>query len=529
MYILCLMKKRTTNGEKIVMANNSKNKGTTAKRSNKKKDKIRNNIKIVGYIICAVQLLLSILATVYVIRLKIVPTSYIVIIDILLLILIVLFVLMQRWSVPGVIASFTSLIISCLLVIGCFYINFTYKKLKGMSGVDTKIDNVNVYVRAEDSAQSIYDASGYSFGILKDLDRENTDKTIDDIQNIIGQNISVTEYNTALDLVKGLYNNETQAIILNDAYISFVKDSEGFDDVESRIRSIYNASFESEISTEEDIPDDYLNNGDRVFTILLNGVDTRGRTITNSNSDTNILMTVNLDTHQILMISTPRDYFIPLSISGNSRDKLTHSGAYGVDVTIDTLEMLYNVNIDNYVRINFDGFIDVIDALDGITVYSEYEFDGFDNDVVNMTYHFNQGYNDVNGKQALLFARERHAFSEGDRQRGKNQMAVIEGMIDKATSPQILKNYTDIWNEVSDCVVTSMEYDEIADFVKFQLEDSPKWDIVKYSVTGSDSMSTTYSTGDAEVYVMIPDEATVNQAKEYLRQIYNNETVIISE
>ena len=196
---------------------------------------------------------------------------------------------------------------------------------------------------------------------------------------------------------------------------------------------------------------------------------------------------------------------------------------------MDTLEMLYNVNIDDYVRINFDGFIDVIDALGGITVYSEYAFEGFDNDVVNMTYHFNQGYNDVNGKQALLFARERHAFSEGDRQRGKNQMAVIEGLIDKATSNQILKNYTQIWNEVSDCVVTSMEYDEIADFVKYQLSDNPKWDIVKYSVTGSDSMSTTYSTGSAEVYVMIPDETTVDKAKEYLRQIYNNERVIISE
>ena len=283
-------------------------------------------------------------------------------------------------------------------------------------------------------------------------------------------------------------------------------------------------------SIKKDINEDYLNSeDDKVFTIIINGVDTRGRTITNSNSDTNILLTVNMNTHQILMISTPRDYFVPLSISGNVRDKLTHSGAYGVDVTMDTLEMLYGVNVDDFVRINFDGFMDVIDALGGITVYSEYEFDGFDNDVVNMTYHFNQGYNDVNGKQALLFARERHAFLDGDRQRGRNQMAVIEGMIDKALSPQILKNYTNIWNEVSDCVLTSMDYDEIAEFVKIQLADSPSWEVVKYSVTGSDAMSTTYSTGSAEVYVMIPDETTVNQAKEYLRQIYAGERVVIPE
>ncbi|MBQ8913174.1 MAG: LCP family protein, partial [Lachnospiraceae bacterium] len=321
--------------------------------------------------------------------------------------------------------------------------------------------------------------------------------------------------------------NQTQAMILNDAYMCFITDTAGFEDAESRIKVIYNKNYESSIKKE--VNEEYLNSEGRVFTVLLNGVDTRGSTIANSNSDTNILMTVNMDTHQILMISTPRDYFVPLSISGNVRDKLTHSGAYGVDVTMDTLEMLYGVNIDDYVRINFDGFMDVIDALGGITVYSDYEFDGFDNDVVNMTYHFNQGYNELNGKQALLFARERHAFTDGDRQRGKNQMAVIEGMIDKALSPQILKNYTNIWSEVSDCVVTSMDYDEIADFVKTQLSDGTNWNVVKYSVTGTDSSSTTYSTGSTEVYVMIPDEETVNQAREYLRQIYAGQTVVIPE
>lgn len=108
-------------------------------------------------------------------------------------------------------------------------------------------------------------------------------------------------------------------------------------------------------------------------------------------------------------------------------------------------------------------------------------------------------------------------------------MAVIEAMIDKALSPQILKNYTNIWNEVSDCVVTSMEYDEIADFVKTQLSEGTKWDVQKYSVTGFDLMTTAYSTGSAQVYVMDPDMETVNQAKEYLRQIYAGEIVSVPE
>ncbi len=502
--------------------------GPTVRRRNQKNEKVKKVIKIVGYIACAIQFLFSILATIYIIRLKLVPTSYIVMVDILLIVLLALFVFMQKWPIPGIIATFLSVIVSTILVIGCFYIKFTYNKIQDMSGVDTKVDNVNVYVRVDDPAQEITDTNGYVFGILSTLDRTNTENIKKDIESILGHQINTIEFDTVQDLVLGLYYNQTQAIILNNAYMSFVTGTEGFEDTESKIRSIYNKNYESKI-TEEEANEDYLKSEGRVFTILLNGVDTRGSTITNSNSDTNILMTVNMDTHQILMISTPRDYYVPLSISGGAKDKLTHSGAYGVDVTMDTLEMLYGVNVEDYVRINFDGFIDVIDALGGITVYSDYDFEGFDNDVVNMTYQFHQGYNEVNGKQALLFARERHAFAEGDRQRGKNQMAVIEGMLDKALSPQILKNYTTIWNEVSDCVVTSMEYDEIADFVKTQLESGASWDIQKYSVTGFDLMTTAYSTGSAQVYVMDPDMETVNQAKEYLRQIYAGERVIVPE
>lgn len=503
--------------------------GATVRRKNQKNEQVKKIIKIIGFIACAIQFIFSIVATIYVIRLKLFPASYIVTVDVLLLVLLALFLFMQKWPVPGIIATFLSVIVSTILVIACFYIKFTYSKLHDMSGVDTKVDNVNVYVRVEDPAQEITDTNGYVFGILTTLDRNNTDNIRKDIEGLLGHPIETIEFDTVQDLVLGLYYNQTQAIILNDAYMNFVTDTEGFEDTETKIRSIYNKSYESKI-TEEEKNDDYLKSEGRVFTILLCGVDTRGSSITNSNSDTNILMTINRDTHQILMISTPRDYYVPLSISGGAKDKLTHSGAYGVDVTMDTLEMLYGVNVEDYVRINFDGFIDVIDALGGISVYSDCDFVAFDNDVTNLgDYPFHQGYNEVDGAHALLFARERHAFADGDRQRGKNQMAVIEAMIDKALSPQILKNYTSIWNEVSDCVVTSMEYDEIADFVKTQLSEGTKWDVQKYSVTGFDLMTTAYSTGSAQVYVMDPDMETVNQAKEYLKQIYAGEIVSVPE
>ena len=507
-------------------------KGRETNRTESKKTrerKLNRKLAKIGIIVCIIQLIVSVVFLVYTKKLKLIPASYMSKISLVLALMVFFFMVMQLWKVTGITATFLSLIISSMLLIGCFYVDFTYDKLKGMSGVATKIDNVNVYVRNEDSARNINEVGSYQFGILTDLDRDNTNTIIQKIETLIGKQITITEYASADELIQSLYNNQTQAVILNDAYIGFVKSAEGFEDVESRIRVIYNMSFKTEITTEEKAVDETVPKNENVFTILLNGVDTRGSTISNSNSDTNILMTINMDTHQILMISTPRDFYVPLSISNGAKDKLTHSGAYGIDVTMDTLEMLYGVDVEDYVRINFDGFIDVIDALGGITVYSDYDFEGFDNDVVNMTYQFHQGYNDVNGKQALLFARERHAFAAGDRQRGKNQMAVIEGIVDKASSPQILKNYTSIWNEVSDCVVTSMSYDEIADLVRKQLDDGIKWDIVKYSVTGSDAMSTAYSTGSAQVYVMIPDETTVNQAKEYLRQIYAGEKVVIQE
>jgi LCP family protein required for cell wall assembly len=227
------------------------------------------------------------------------------------------------------------------------------------------------------------------------------------------------------------------------------------------------------------------------------------------------------------MVHIPRDYYVPIHGIGIN-DKLTHTGTIGgVNLTMQTIEDLLEIDIPYYVRVNFNSVTNLVDAIGGITVNSDvdYSFTCW----TNPSCVIKPGLNELDGKCALAFARERHAFAEGDRQRGKNQMAVIEGMLDKALSPQILKNYTTIWNEVSDCVVTSMEYDEIAEFVKTQLSSGASWDVVKYSVTGSDLMTTAYSTGSANVYVMVPDESTVNQAKEYFRQIYAGEKVVIPE
>ena len=253
---------------------------------------------------------------------------------------------------------------------------------------------------------------------------------------------------------------------------------------------------------------------DEVYTIFVSGIDTRGGMTASSRSDVNIILTLNATTKQILMISTPRDYFVPLSISNGVPDKLTHAGIYGVNVCMDTLDMLYDININYYFRLNFAGFEQIIDALGGVNVNSDYDFDSG-----NTTgYHFNKGENHLNGEQALVFARERYAFKEGDRQRGRNQMAVIQGVVDKATQPAFLKNYLSVLDSLDGAFETNVPYDVMASLVRKQLDEGGSWQVLSYSVDGTGDTQKPYSMS-SKAYVMIPDQNTVDKAKVLMKKV----------
>ena len=253
----------------------------------------------------------------------------------------------------------------------------------------------------------------------------------------------------------------------------------------------------------------------RVITVLISGSDTRDSAIDQrGRSDVNIIARVNLETHQVLLVSTPRDYFVPLALDGGPKDKLTHAGIYGMDVLMGTLENLYGITIDYYFRVNFTGFIDIIDALGGIEVYSAYTFDTKQ----AKGYSFQQGMNQMDGAAAKAFVQERYSFPDGDRQRGRNQLAVVEAVIRKALSPSILSGYLDILESVESCIDTSVPYDLVADLVRWQLSENPQWEIESYSVNGSDAHSTTYSMNQS-LYVMIPDESTVQEAQDKLASV----------
>ena len=255
------------------------------------------------------------------------------------------------------------------------------------------------------------------------------------------------------------------------------------------------------------------------FTVYITGIDTYGPISTSSRSDVNILATVNPETKQILLTSTPRDYYVEFpGVTNGQLDKLTHAGIYGVDCSMDTLEQLYGINIDYYVKVNFTSVIKIVDQLGGINVYSEYDFTSIDG------YHYQQGYNELNGEEALSFARERKAFADGDNQRGKNQQAVITALLQKAISPAILTNYAGLLGSLDGNMETNMSMDDITELIKMQLGDGSSWEVISQSVVGSNSQDYCYSLANS-AYVMIPDQASVDAAKAKIQQVLNGETI----
>ena len=249
------------------------------------------------------------------------------------------------------------------------------------------------------------------------------------------------------------------------------------------------------------------------FVVYLSGVDTRGELTENARSDVNILAVVNPETKQVALINTPRDYYVDLA-GTSSKDKLTHAGMYGVHTSMDTLGNLYGVEVDHFVRINFAGFIRIVDAIGGVDVYSDQAFTSVGSPGYYDPTTFAEGWNHLDGKAALAFARERHAFATGDIQRGINQMKVIDAMLQKIKSPTLLMSFSKLMDVVSDCFVTSFSQAQISALVRMQLADFAEWQIQSYTVTGTSGSSThCYSAQGQKLYIMKPDEASVNEAR----------------
>lgn len=490
----------------------------------------RRNDWIPGAVITIIVIMLSVVFMGLLAMTKMVPTIYMLIIGIVLAVIaaiIWLLVWHTRYTGRFIGGTVLAVIMIAILAFGGFYINKTRSAISNISGETTEVTQMAVYVKNDDAADSVEATAGYTYGILSSLDRENTDGAVAHLNSEFSTEVQTKEYAGLTELADGILNGEVNAMLLNSGYLSVYEDMDGYTDFSTKIKEVGTVDVESTIqSAEESTPIEPITtaNGGKVYTIYLSGIDTRGEMTAKSRSDVNIIATVNTDTHEILLVSTPRDYFVPLSISGGAPDKLTHAGIYGIDVCMDTLGMLYDIDINYYFRINFGGFVKVIDALGGITVNSDYDFDSKN----ILGYHFNKGENYVNGEQALIFARERYAFQEGDRQRGKNQMEVIRGVVKKALSPEILTSYSSILSSLDGCFGTNITYEEIAQILQQQLTNGGDWTIVSYSVNGTGATEKPYSMSQ-KAYVMVPDYNTVDKAKSLMEKVRGGEVVTQEE
>lgn len=479
---------------------------------------------IPGLLVTLVVLITAIVFAVMLLNMNMVPTKFLAGIGLIMLILIVIVGILV-WSTDGkirfIVGVLLAAVFAAVFILGSIYVYKTHSTLANISGVNTEVTEVGIYVRADDTADSVAATADYVYGVLTDLDRENSDKAIQEVDAETGKSVQVQEYAGLTELVDGLLNGQTGAIVLNSAYLSVIEEMNGYSDVSSKIKELTVKQVETTIEPQEtaDSAVESTNNGS-VYTIFISGIDSRSGLVAKSRSDSNIIATINTNTKQVLLVSTPRDYFVPLSISGGQRDKLTHAGIYGINVCMDTLGMLYDEDINYYFRINFAGFEQLIDALGGVTVNSDYDFDS--KNVIG--YHYNKGENFLNGEQALVFSRERYAFSEGDRQRGKNQMAVIKGVINKTLSPELLKNYSSVLSSIQGCFETNISYEEIARLLQQQLNNGGSWNIVSYSVDGTGDTQKPYSMSQ-NAYVMIPDESTVQKAKQLMQKVRDGEPI----
>lgn len=398
--------------------------------------------------------------------------------------------------------SIFAVIVLILMTGANFYIGKTLGVLHNNGDSKYKLGNYSVIVLENSNYKELKDIANEKVGYFKNF--AGSDVANKKLQSEV--KITFKEYSTTDSLVNDLLNSKINVIVLEDSIKNIM--IEEIENFEKDTKVIY--TFTVQIKVETTLKE--VNVAFEPFAIYISGIDTYGEISSVSRSDVNMVMVVNPEKHQILLISLPRDYYVQLHGTTGTKDKLTHAGIYGIDMSIQTIEDLLQLNINYYVKVNFTSVVDIVDALGGLDVYSEYTFTSYSG------YSFKKGMNSVNGEQALDFARTRKAFKEGDRQRGKNQQALIKAMIDKATDKSIITKYNSLLDAVNGKYQTNMSVKTLTSLIKSQLNDITGWNIHTYSLTGRDATDYTY-TYNQLLYVMKPNDKSVNEAIQLIDDI----------
>ena len=312
------------------------------------------------------------------------------------------------------------------------------------------------------------------------------------------------EYDDLANMFIGMDNNTISAISMASSYLEVLKD----DAVEyyKQLKVIYTYNIEFEKEEKKTAKVDTQNDP---FIVYISGTDSRTGIKTTARSDVNMLAVINPKKNKILLVSVPRDFYVQLHGTTGNKDKLTHAGIYGIDMSKNTMSDLFGgVEIAHTVKVSFGTVENLVNALDGIDIYSDQSFTAWG----DRSCRIPQGNIHLDGKCALAFSRERKAYATGDRHRVQNQQDVLSAILKKATSVQYIVNYPKLLASIEGTFQTSLSYDEITGFAKNQMNTMKSWDIEEFSVNGAGSMQPTYSMGRQLLYVMIPDQNTVNEA-----------------
>lgn len=470
--------------------------------------------KRLGVIMATVLAITSLIFSISLLTLNMLPNRYVAIILIVLILVDVILFLGQKLSKKRArTGKIITVILTIILMIGSFYFLRISGTLSSIANGSEKVDYIVVAVMDDDPAETIEDAAEYTFGAQFSMDGEHIEEAIGAIEEELGSSINVIEYDSMQDLAVALQEGEVEAIIYNEGHASFIEEENP--DFATDIRIIYSYEITSELELDDV---SMINVDDECFTVYISGIDVYGSISQTSRSDVNMLAVVNPTEGTILLVNTPRDYYVQFpGVTGDSYDKLTHAGNYGVDTSMATLEELYGIDIDFYTRVNFTSLIEMVDALGGISVYSEYSFTTIEHaGLYKLTVE--EGYNEFDGTDALIFARERLNVPGGDNQRGINQQEVIKAMIDKATSPAIITSANSLLGTVSDNVETNMTDEQMQSLIKLQLNENIDWEFTSVSATGTGSNEYCYSSSSTPLYVTIPDYDVVDEISALIKE-----------
>lgn len=476
------------------------------------------------YLILAVQLIATAIFVYFVYQLKVVPTKYFIpgCIGLVLLIIIFFFIMKSGQkkidkglrSKRSIITKLVSLLVSILLMVASTFVVRGNDFFNQVSEATTQNYLVSVITMKDHEATKLKDLDGANFGVSYQYDTTTVTRAIADMEEEIGEQKHMNRYEEYSALADALYNGEVDAIIVGQEYDAMLEINHPSFKDETKVIKSYEYESKLTVNTKQ------TNVTENTFTVYVTGIDTYGSVNTVSRSDVNLLVTVNPVEKQILMTSIPRDCEIELNKNGKM-DKLTHTGIYGTAETISTIEDFLDIQINYFARTNFSGITNIVDALGGVTVNSDYAFT-----TLHGNYEIVKGENQMDGDKALCFVRERYSLPNGDFDRGKNQQKLLEAMLDKAMSAKIITNFDNILSAIEGTFETDMSSEEIRSLLNMQLDDMAEWEVFDIQVTGEGYMTDeTYSMSGSNVYVMKPYRKQVNLIKDVIDKIEAGERI----